>query len=273
MKFQLFLFCLVISTTLLAQNNISGTITDPQNEGIYFATIALYEVTDSSVIKSGATDERGRFSLSNIPDGHYYLEANMLGYTTEQISSIELPKENNNTFTIQLSEDATVLSTVEVTAKIPLLEQRSDRLIVNVENNLTSMNGNVMDVMKKVPGVMVINNKLRMAGQPNVTILINGKTTKYMDVQSLLRDMPGDNIKRVEVIHQPGAEFEAAGTGAIINIILKENSLYGTNGTASMGVGKGEFWRYRGGLDLSHYQGKLNINGNIGYNRNTSLEK
>ncbi|MFT6706362.1 MAG: ferric enterobactin receptor [Flavobacteriales bacterium] len=274
LQFFFFLFCLVTSTTLLAQNTINGQITDNNNKGIYFATIALYHATDSTVIQSGSTDKNGRFSLSDdIPDGNYYLKANMLGYTAAQIQSLEFPKEHNKSVSLQLEEDATMLSTIEVTAKVPLLEQRSDRLVVNVENNLSSMNGNVMDVMKLVPGMIVIGDKLSMAGQPNITILINGKTTQYMDVQSLLREMPGDNIKKVEVIHQPGAEFEAAGTGAIINIILKKNSLYGTNGTLSLGAGKGEFYRYRGGLSLSHYQGKLNVNGNIGYSRNTDYDQ
>ena len=95
-----------------------------------------------------------------------------------------------------------------------------------------------------------------------------------MDIQSLLRDMPGDNIKKVEIIHQPGAEYEASGKGPIINIILKKNSLFGTNGSVSVGVGKGNrLWDYNTGLQLSHYAGKLNISGGIGYARNAWAEE
>ncbi|MFK7808544.1 MAG: outer membrane beta-barrel protein [Saprospiraceae bacterium] len=275
MKFlvSFLLLSLTSFTNLFAQSDLNGTIADDNNEAIYFATIALYNSTDSTVVASGATDANGNFSLQNITDGDYYLEANMLGYTTEVLANLSFPADHNKSLTIQLLEDATVLSTVEVTAKVPLLEQKSDRLVVNVENNMTRMNGNVLDVMKQVPGMIVVNDKLQMAGQSNMTILINGKTTQYMDVQSLLRDMPGDNIKKVEVIHQPGAEFEAAGTGAVINIIQKKNSLYGTNGSVSLGAGKGEFWRYRSSVRLSHYQGGLNVSGDIGYNRNTSYDQ
>jgi len=258
---------------LSAQNSISGKVIDHNNDAIYFATLALYHAKDSTVSKAISTEADGRFTLNEIPDGDYYLEANMLGFATKSITGIQFPLDNNRNIDIQLVEDATTLSTIEVTAKVPLLEQRSDRLIVNVENNMTSLNGNLLDVMKKVPGMMVINDRLSMAGQSNITILINGKSTRYMDIQSLLRDMPGDNIKRVEIIHQPGAEFEASGTGPVINIILKKNSLYGTNGKLSLGVGKGEFWRYRTGLNLSHYQGKVNINANLGYSRNAWYEE
>lgn len=256
-----------------AQNQISGTITNSKGDGVFFATIALYQQKDSTVAKAESSDASGKFILKDIPDGQYYLEVNMLGFLDEKVSDISFPKDNRKNFDFSLDEEAKELSTVTVTAKAPLLEQRADRLIVNVENNIASLNTNLLDVMKKVPGVLVVGDKLRMAGQSNVTILLNGKTTKYMDVDALLKDIPGDNIKRVEVIHQPGAEFEAEGTGPIINIITKKNSLFGTNGSLNAGVGKGHNWRYRTGLNLSHYQGNLNINGGLGLGRNAWYEE
>lgn len=269
---QILALLLFITSSSFSQNSISGKITDGKN-GIYFATVALHNQSDSSIVEAESTDEDGQFQFNNIKDGTYFIEANMLGFTSRKSIVITLPKNSGKSFDLELSEDAAILTEVEVVSRKPLLEQRSDRLIVNVENNLTSLNGSVLDVMKKVPGMIVIGDKLRMAGQSNMTILINGKTTKYMDVQSLLKDMPGDNIKRVEVIHQPGAEFDAEGTGPVINIILKKNSLYGTNGNVNMGVGKGEYWRYKTGLSLSHYQGAVNVQGSIGFRRNSWWER
>ena len=263
--FQCIVALLFATQITSAQSEISGTITNSQKEGVYFATIALFLQSDSILVKGTATDEKGHFLLDNIKDGAYYLETSRLGFATNTIKDLNFPANNGKQITLTLSEDATVLSTVEVTAKVPLLEQRADRLIVNVAENVTSLNGSLLDVMKKVPGMLVIGDKLKMAGQPNVTILLNGKSTKYMDVQSLLKDMPGDNIQRVEVIHQPGAEFDAEGTGPMINIILKKNSLFGTNGSVNVGLAKGEDIKYRTGLSLSHYQGNLNISGRIGW--------
>ena len=254
-----------LQTGLIAQNKISGTISNAQKEGIYFATIALYQQTDSTLVSGTSTDDQGNFQLKNIKNGAYYLEASMLGYQTSKIANLNFPQDNGRSLNLTLSEDATVMETVEVTAKVPLLEQKADRLVVNVADNLTSLNGNLLDVMKKVPGMLVVGDQLRMAGQANITILINGKTTRYMDINSLLKDMPGDNIQKVEVIHQPGAEFDAEGTGAVINIILKKNSLFGTNGSVNLGIAKGNDWKYTTGLNLSHYQGKLNVSGSIGY--------
>ena len=269
--FILFLFCSF--NFLSAQNDLQGLIEDERGDGIYFATVALFSTADSTVAKATSTDENGNFKLEGIKNGAYYLQATMLGYSTFTIEALQFPAATEQALKINLEADAAILDVVEVTAKVPLLEQKADRLVVNVENNITSLNGSLLDVMKKVPGVIVVGDKLRMAGQSNVTILINGKSTRYMDMESLLRDMPGDNIKRVEVIHQPGAEFEASGTGAIINIILKKNSLYGTNGSITVGGAKGRDWKYKSGLSLSHYQGSVNINGGIGYRKSPYVEE
>ena len=71
------------------------------------------------------------------------------------------------------------------------------------------ISSNLQDVMKKVPGVIVTNGRISYAGQRGVRILLNGKTTDYIDTASLLRDFPADNIARVELVQQPGAEFDA----------------------------------------------------------------
>ncbi len=268
-SFFLFLFTFNFTT---AQNSLSGTVLDNKNKTVYFATVALYNASDSTIARTASTDEKGMFIIDKIKDGDYYLEVNMLGYATTSKSGLSFPTDNKKNIELTLEEDAQVLSEVEVVAKVPLLEQKSDRLVVNVENNITSLNSSLMDVMKKVPGMIVVNDRLSLAGSSDMTILINGKTTKYMDVQSLLRDMPGDKIKKVEIIHQPGAEFEASGSGPIINIILKKNSLYGTNGSVYIGGAKGRYWMGNTGVNLSHYQGNVNINGGIGYNRNAYFE-
>jgi len=267
------IFLILITFNFIsAQSALNGTVLDNKNKAVYFATIALYSAADSTIAGTASTDEKGQFTIKKIKDGNYYLEVNMLGYATTSKADLLFPDNNGKNIELKLEEDAQVLSEIEVVAKLPLLEQKSDRLVVNVENNITSLNSSLMDVMKKVPGMIVVNDRLSLAGSSNMTILINGKTTKYMDVQSLLRDMPGDNIKKVEIIHQPGAEFEAAGTGPVINIILKKNSLYGTNGSVYIGGAKGRYWMGNTGVNLSHYQGNVNINGGIGFNRNAWFE-
>jgi len=260
-------------STLFAQSKIEGTVRDENKKGVFFATVALYNQKDSSVVKAESTDDKGKFSLKGIKDGDYYLEASMLGFDSKIINGITFPEANGKIYELTINNQATQLEAAEVVGKKPLLEQQADRLVVNVAENITNLNGNILDVMKKVPGVLVIGDKLTMAGQRNVTILIDGKTTQYVDMESLLRDMPGDNIKKVEVIHQPGAELDASGTGSVINIILKKNSLLGTNGSVTYGIGKGYGWKHKGNVSLSHYQGAVNVNASIGYRNAVDIDR
>ncbi len=263
------LCCLITCSVLSAQNQVSGTVIDEKQNPVFYANVAIYQLPDSTLINGNATDEDGKFIIENIKDGDYYIVSSMIGSVDAYSDKISLSNNASPDIDLQLLPDNAVLAEVNITARKPLLEQRADRMIVNVSDNLASANGSLMDVMRKVPGMLVVNDKLSLAGQQNVTILLNGKTTRYMDVQSLLRDMPGDNIKSVEIIHQPGAEFEASGSGPIINIITKKNNLFGTNGTLSAGVGYTNDWKYNTGLRLSHYQGSLNLQGSVGFSRNS----
>ncbi len=259
----LLLFSLFCTIIIGNAQTISGKIIDENAKPIFFATIALYN-TDSTMVQAVSSDEDGSFILKNIKEGTYFLEATMVGYKKGIQSNLKIPN-TTPTFTITLLPDVEVLETAVVKARRPLLEQHADKLVVNVADNITSLNSNLLDVMKKVPGVIVTGDKIKLAGSSNLTILINGKTTKYMDVESLMKDMPGDNIQKVEIIHQPGAEFDAAGTGPIINVILKKNSLFGTTGSVNVGVSKAQHYRFKTGLNLSHYQGSVNINAGLGY--------
>lgn len=249
----------------IAQNTLSGIVSDEDNSPVFYATVVLYNQSDSTIANSSLTDDKGKFVLNNISDGEYYLEIRFLGYQNEIIENLNFPKDNETSVSIIIEPENEELEEVVVKANRILLEQKSDRLVVNIDNNIMNDNSTIMDVMRKVPGVIVMGDKISMAGSTNLTILINGKTTKYMDIESLLKDMPGDNIEKIEVIHQPGAEFDAAGSGPVINIILKKNSLFGTFGSVETGISKGDMWRYNTNCSFTHFQDDVNISGSIGY--------
>ncbi|MEL7378022.1 MAG: outer membrane beta-barrel protein, partial [Bacteroidota bacterium] len=137
----------------------------------------------------------------------------------------------------------------------------------------TGGGGTVTDLLRKVPGVIVRGNQVSMAGRSGVTILIDGRPTKYIDIQSLLREMPADNIAKIEVVSQPGANFDAEGSGGIINIILKKNLLLGTNGSVYAQYGYGQRAKYRTGVNLTHRAGPLNLTGGISLNRSSWVEE
>jgi len=244
------LFVLTSYASIIAQSSISGVISDG-SEPIGFVNVVLHALPDSNTISVESTDMEGKYKFDDLEDGDYYLEALMLSYEDLKSESFSLKSESIE-LDMTMVEETNMLNTVEITAKVPLMEQKADKLVVNVARSLTSVTGSLLDVMKKVPGMIVVNGKLRMPGNSNPTIFINGRSTQYIDMESLLREMPSDNIDKIEVITQPGAEYEAAGTGPIINIILKNNKLYGMNGSVYAGGGVGETNKMSTGVNLSY---------------------
>lgn len=267
---SLFILC---SCGLMAQKaSVTGRITNG-NAPAEFVNVILFTTADTNIVKLELADESGAFTFTGLEAANYFIRTSGIGYQDQDHAAFELgADEFIKLETIDLQSTAMQLETVEVVGRRPFLEQRAGRLVVNVEDNITGQGGSVTDLLKKVPGIIVVGEKVSMAGKSGLTILIDGRPTKYMDIQSLLREMPADNIKSIEVITQPGAAMDAEGSGGVINIILKKNALLGTNGSAYVGAGYGDLAKYRAGVSLNHRAGPVNLTGGLGYNHRSWIE-
>jgi len=145
-------------------------------------------------------------------------------------ASIQLPD-------IKLGPDVNTLAEVTVTSRKPFLEQRADKLLVNVENSATAAGSTALEILQKVPGVIVMNEKITMPGKSSVGILIDGKASQYTDINNVLASM--------------GARYDAQG-GALINIILKKNANLGANGTVSIAGSTGIYEMGKDGVDQKY---------------------
>ncbi|WP_299187300.1 outer membrane beta-barrel protein [uncultured Aquimarina sp.] len=253
-----------------AQNIISGSVTDQNQESLVFANVILYQDKADTAISAMATSDQGKYIFENIKGGNYRIEVSMLGYDTKVSETFSLNNEGKDVimnFILQSEQ----LDEVLITYKKPIIKQTAEKLIVDIEKS-EMINTNLQDVMKKVPGIIVTNGNINYGGQGNVRILINGKTTDYMDVSSLLREMPADNIARVELIQQPGAEYDAEGSGPIINIILKKNVKLGTHGNIKSTIGYVDDLTYGTSASIASYKNKLNWQASAGYNRSSWRE-
>ncbi len=262
-KTIIFFFLGALST--LAQTTISGTISNSSDLQIEYANVILYDADTKKLITGVISSEEGTYLFESLASGNYYLEISTLGYKTNTSEVFELA-DSSKTINFTLEGDS--LDEVIISSKRPIIRQTAEKLIVDLENS-EMLNSNVEDVMKKVPGVIVANGNLSYAGQGNLRILINGKSTDYMDMNTLLREMPADNIAKVELIQQPGAEYDAEGSGPLINIILKKNVRLGTHGNVKAMVGHEDDFEYRTSASIASYKGKLNWQANAGYSKST----
>ncbi|XMO87969.1 outer membrane beta-barrel protein [Algibacter sp. AS12] len=265
---KIILIFLLSNVSLSAQNQISGLISE-SNQPLEFANVILYDSLSKEVITGVISNERGNYLFTDIENGTYYISVSMLGFKTKKSEPFELLA--NKTLDFNLIEENENLDEVVIKSKRPVIRQTAEKLIVDLEKS-EMINANLQDVMKGVPGILVTNNGISYAGQSNIRILINGKTTDYMDMDTLLRDMPADNIAKVELVEQPGAEFDAEGSGPIINIILKKNVKLGTHGSVNTWFGEDEGFEYGTSASIASYKNKLNWQANAGYSAPTWRE-
>ena len=272
MKLKKILFLLVVAIVGLtnAQTKISGKITNVDTSPLVFANVILYLDTTDTAVAAVATNEEGRYFFNEIKAGSYRIAVSMLGYDTK-VSEVFACTDQKEKLSFDFVLQAEQLDAVVLNYKKPVIRQTAEKLVVDIEKS-EMINTNVQDIMKKIPGVIVTNGNLNYAGQSNVRILINGKNTDYMDMAALLREMPADNIARVELIQQPGAEYDAEGSGPIIDIILKKNVKLGTHGNIKSTTGYVEDVMYGTSLSIAGYKNKLNWQASTGYTKSSWRE-
>ena len=160
------------------------------------------------------------------------------------------------------------MQTVAVVVKKPFIEQKSDRILVNVDASPANAGTSVMDVLEKSPGVSVDKDgNISLKGKQGVTIMIDNRPT-YMSGAQLaiyLKSLPSSAIDQLEIMSNPSAKYDAAGNSGIINIKTKKNKAKGFNGSTTLTYTQGEYAKPGGSLNLNYRENKLNIFFNGGY--------
>ena len=255
-----------------AQSRIHGKIADTTLKAFPGANVLLLNAKDSVLVKGMLTTETGIFSFENIIAGSYFISATYTGAKPVFTQTFEIGVKNDiDIGIIRLEESSVVLADVTVVAKKPLYEQKIDRLVINVASSITSAGSTALDVLERSPGVIInrYNNSLSINGKGGVIVMINGKRN-YMDIAAvvqMLAAMPSANIERIEIITTPPAKYDADGNAGIINIVLKSNNQYGTNGSYALMAGYGKWEENSVSLNMTHRKGKINAFGNYSYFR------
>lgn len=266
MRTIIFLFVLLLSVSSFAQAQtgmIKGTLTSNENNTpLSFSNVAVYQVSDSSLITGSITDADGRFSI-NIKEGEYYLKISAVGFTTYHSQKVNVNAKNkiNDLSHIKLEEDVQLMDAVEVKALRPLVVMEADKMVVSVDGTAMALGASAYEVLEKSPGVFVDQDgNIQLNGRGGVMIMIDGRKTylSAADLQNMLQGMSADNIKNIEIINNPSSKYDAEGNAGIINITLKKNTIQGINGSVSAGYRFNELHNFNSGLQLNHKKGKWN---------------
>ncbi len=258
---------LLAGLTVKAQ--ITGTITTKNHEPLTGATVTLLHLPDSVQVTGKIADVDGRFTFTGIKPGPYGVKASMVSFGTRYSAAVNYKGQPLTLPVMILTEYQKALKEVTVSATVPQLQQKSDRLVVNVEK-LNTTGDNALEVLKKAPGVKLDkDDNILYRNNAGVVIMIDGRRTymSSLELSNYLKSMPGNSISKVELIANPPGNYDAEGTAGMINIIMKRNKMQGYSGTANANASYGKYGKAYGGINLNYNTGKFSLytRANTGY--------
>lgn len=269
--FTFFVSTVILSSVVSAQT-ISGIIKDQQGKAVDKTTVSLLKAKDSSVVKLSVTDNDGKFSIEADTTGQYLISASHVAYVPFYTKPVDVSATDVSVGELSMIKKEGSLQGVTVTSQKPMVEVRADKMIVNVEGTINAVGNDALELLRKSPGVTVDkDDNLGLAGKNGVQVYIDGKPSPLSgaDLAAYLKSLQSAQIEAIELITNPSAKFEAAGNAGIINIKLKKNKTFGTNGSINAGYNIGVHSSYIGGVALNHRNSKINVFGNYNYNDRT----
>jgi outer membrane receptor protein involved in Fe transport len=256
---------LALASVARAQAPVTGAIQNAAGRGLPFATVVLLHLPDSLATASQTTTEQGTFRFARVAAGRYCLRALALGYQLRQVA-VTIESQPVQLPALRLLATARALSEVVVQGRPPVLEQRADRTVVNMDR-LNTAGDNTLEALKKVPGITLDKDEhLVYRGSSSVLVLLDGKQT-YLSGEALsqyLRSIPATQLSQVELLPNPPASFDAAGTAGVINIRTKRSTRPGLTGTLTGTAGKTRYDRASASTDLAYNAGRVRSFGRAG---------
>jgi outer membrane cobalamin receptor len=262
------LFLLIFPFTCFAQNQkLEGVVLDSiTKQGLPYASVSVYQITDSSIISGAITDIEGKYEIQGLSKEMYKLESSYMGYhSATKIVDVKSAIEIVN---FQLSPSMLTLNEVEIAGEKKWLETGIEKTSINVSKDISTTGGNALDVMLTIPSVDIdFDGNLQYRGSDKVMILINGKRS---EIVKSLDQIPADRIEKVEIINNPSAKYDAEGMSGIINIVLKSGEQE-VKKTSFM-LNAGYPLSYGGNIGYSGSKKKLSFMLNAGYQHKTSSQ-
>lgn len=273
-KCPLLLIMLVVSSLVAAQNaaplfQIKGVLLDSlTQEGEPYATIKIVKKeAPAHALKMLVTDMKGKFQEKVPGTGNFVMTISSIGRNTiVKDFTVKAGEKVVDFGTLYITDASNELGQVEVVAQKPLVKADIDKIEYNVQDDPDSKSNSVLEMLRKVPLVTVDGeDNIKVNGSSSFKVYVNGKPNNMMsnNPTEVLKSMPANSIKHIEVITNPGPKYDAEGVGGILNIVTVGSGLEGYTATFSgnvsnMGAG--------GGLFGTIKSGKLTVSARYNYN-------
>ncbi|RDV15725.1 TonB-dependent receptor [Pontibacter diazotrophicus] len=270
--------CLLFSSITWAQSPATGTIkgvvVDSANQKpLSYVTIMVSKPDKDEPVKTTFTQDNGQFEITGLPLAKYKLIVTYVGYKPFllELPVLEPGSSVADLGQIIIASSARQLQEVEVTAEKMLITQDIDKISYNVEFDPESKTLTALDMLRKVPMLSVDSEEnIQLNGSGSFKVLVNGKASTLFarSPKDVFRSMPASTIKRIEVITDPPAKYDADGIGGIINVITIGKPSNGYNGSIYLSQSTPD--SRSGSANVTAKMGKFGLSAYGGTNKFTS---
>jgi hypothetical protein len=266
MRLLLLLACICTSFHLFGQTStITGTLLDARDQTpLPGTTIQLIRLPDS--VRTGTvTDAEGRFALTGVTPGNYFVSISFLGYQTFR-KNVQVDKAPVELGKILLGVNTTVLKEVTIKGKVSPTTQSGDTTQFNASSFKTNPDANAEDLVQKMPGIRMQDGKVQAQGEDVKKVLIDGKPFYGDDPSAALRNLPAEMIDKIQVFDQASDQSQFTGfndgnASKTINIVTKPNMRKGVFGRVQAGVGYEDKYQASGSVNIFNGNRRISILG------------
>ena len=249
------------------QEALRGRVIDTKGQAVGYATIVA--LVGEEQVGGTTSDEQGNFSLT-LPEGDYKLVIDFVGYKTVE-RTISMP-EQAQLGDITLEEATTAID--EVVVKAQMIRREADRFVVDVANSDAAIGKDGTELLRQSPGVWVKDDEISINGSAGTKIFINNREIKMTGEQLVryVKSLRAEDIAKIEVVPQTGADHDADSSGGAIHITLRRRLENGVMGSVSMQTNHGKYMEvYNPSASINAHVGKFDLSASAWYN-NTEMD-
>lgn len=267
--YTIFFLLMLALTTVSAQKafTVRGELRDSlSDEAIPFATVraTLHGTTRPASLTT--SDEKGQFALSIPKAGTYRVDITYIGMKPLSRNLTLTAASRKIEWGVLRMLNTNTLSEAKVQVQRNVVKADIDKITYSMEDDPDSETNPLLEMLRKVPMVTVDGeDNIQVNGSSSFKVYVNGKPNNMMtsNPSDILKNYPASSVKKVEVITDPGARFDAEGVAGILNIITHSGvKTKGYNFSPRLNV---EHSSIRGGAFLMAQLGKFTVSANYGF--------
>lgn len=229
-KIKVSLMALLFASNLYTQAqtttpySVSGVLCDSTtHQAEAFATVRLLQLPTKKPVKAVLTQADGSFRITVPRAGRYLFEVVSMGKEPiRQTLSFDATTKSVKMDTLYIKEYDASLGVAEVVAQRPLVKAEIDKMTYSMAEDPDAKNNTLLEMLRKVPMVTVDGeDNVKVNGNASFKVYVDGKPNAMMSANPsmIFKAYPASAIKKIEVITNPGAKYDAEGVAGVLNII------------------------------------------------------